>query len=152
MTQLALFQQGQTDRQDICRRKHGGDPASVEAHRRTNKEDRYAAILEHLEKAALHGRTLDELSHLLGVHPNQISGRITELRVAGRIRRTDERRQTETGSWASVYEDAIAEGVTLGQWSDHVSEWGARWTAINGKESWEQNPYVWVLTFRKVAA
>jgi hypothetical protein len=106
--QLALFQQGQTDRQDLCRRKHGGDPASIAAHRRTNKEDRYTAILDHLAKAALHGLTLDELSVKLHVHPNQISGRLTELRIPppeglGRIKRNGEKRQTSTGAWAWVY-------------------------------------------------
>lgn len=98
-----MFPQGQTDRQDICRRKHGGDPASLAAHRRTNKEARYAEILACLERAGQVGRTLDELSTALGVHPNQISGRLTELRVAGRITKTERRRQTQTGAWAAVY-------------------------------------------------
>lgn len=109
MTQLALFSQGRTDREDVCRRRHGMNPESLAAHRRTPKEDRYAKILDLLRIVRDTGLTCDELSQRLSVHPNQISGRITELRLMGKIRKTDQRRQTQTGSWAAVY--VLAEGA-----------------------------------------
>lgn len=103
MTQLALFQQGQTDKQDICRRRHGNNPESVQAHRHTHKEERYAQILEQLERHGSRGLTLDELSALIDKPPHRLSGRFTELRMAGKIIRTDQKRPTRTGCQASVY-------------------------------------------------
>lgn len=49
-------------------------------------------------------------------------------------------------------EDALAEGMDgedLNFHCDHLEWWKARWAAINGKDSWDANPWVWVLTFKK---
>jgi hypothetical protein len=50
-------------------------------------------------------------------------------------------------------EDAIAEGYPADAEANGVSpmEWYcAVWSAINGLESWEKNPWVWVIEFKKI--
>ena len=53
--------------------------------------------------------------------------------------------------------DALAEGIFCPEigYAQHgerapVLLYGCLWNSINGKDSWAQNPWVWVLTFRKV--
>lgn len=67
-------------------------------------------------------------------------------------------------SFADHYNDALAEGVERhsdGFWKNYEGEavkycvpqgsFRSLWCSINGKKSWEQNPFVWVITFKKVA-
>ena len=104
MIQQSLFQLRPRD-PDICRRKHGGADTSVLAHARVQKERDREFIFSSIQ-VARHGFTLDEMADAMGVDANRISGRFTELRKAGRIYDTGERRKTRTGSLARVYKEA----------------------------------------------
>lgn len=88
---------------DIYARKHGGAGTSVEADNAVMKEKDRELIYSYIKGAKSYGHTLDELSVLLDRTPNALSGRLTELRVAGRIVISDKVRKTRTGSSARVY-------------------------------------------------
>lgn len=47
-------------------------------------------------------------------------------------------------------EDAQAEGVDVS--TQHIAAFAAQWESIHGVGSWNLNPWVWCLTFRKVEA
>lgn len=89
--------------QDICAGRHGGAETSVEANKAVRKEKDRELIYGYIQEARHYGHTLDELSVLLDRPPNAISGRLTELRVAGMICISDLTRKTRTGSRARVY-------------------------------------------------
>jgi len=46
--------------------------------------------------------------------------------------------------------DAISEGIIHNSINDPKIEFQWLWQFINGKESWELNPYVWVIEFNKL--
>jgi DNA-binding IclR family transcriptional regulator len=64
--------------------------------------ERRKSIIRCIIDAGPHGITVDEISERLGVPPNAISGRVTELKRQGLCRHTEARRRTRAGSSASV--------------------------------------------------
>lgn len=69
-------------------RKSRGDRESIRAFGAVNRETQAETVYE--EICALHARigrgvTLDELSAVMGVAPNRISGRISQLKQRGRL-------------------------------------------------------------------
>jgi hypothetical protein len=69
---------------DVCARRHGGNANSSAANRMVcKKQDRETVF--GLVELAQNGLTLKEACLFLRRSPNQISGRFTELKEAGRI-------------------------------------------------------------------
>ena len=100
-----LFQNvnGQIVPRDVCARKHGGNEQSVSAfdYVMNTLTDRQARILLEI-KARPAGATLDELAIHFRTNPNAISGRITDLKIKGRIERRGTRK-TRSGCSAAVW-------------------------------------------------
>ena len=76
------------------------------AHAMVHKQRDRDEVLGLIRQAGPLGATLDEIAVRLGVGCNRVSGRLTELRKAGAIQDSGERRKTRTGSWARVYLEA----------------------------------------------
>jgi hypothetical protein len=98
---------------DICANRHGGNAQSEAAHdnsaRSAGRQRDWC--LGQIRKAGAFGRTCDELSESASastgkdVSPNRISGRLTELKVAGLIIQSElyPTRRTRAGASASVW-------------------------------------------------
>ena len=52
-----------------------------------------------------------------------------------------------TGLWKNYDRRQSAE-----YWNSPIDSYHSLWASINGQDSWAQNPFCWVLTFRKVDA
>lgn len=75
---------------DICENRHRGAPASVEANRRVDKADGRRRVIEFARSVG--SFTLKDLAAHLGVTPNMISGRISELKRDRQLVETGARR------------------------------------------------------------
>ena len=105
------------------------------------------------QDARIHYAATEDRGGLLwrpSIHMPRWASRIT-LEVTGvRVERLQE----------ISYEDARAEGAEfwrndgtltgLPPCSAHRYEFEDLWTSINGADSWKQNPFVWVINFRRV--
>jgi hypothetical protein len=48
-------------------------------------------------------------------------------------------------------DDALAEGITLVErGTSPVDQFNKLWESINGPGSWEANPWVWVVEFKRI--
>jgi hypothetical protein len=88
---------------DPCAGRSRGNPESAAAFSPTHAVIMRERVYAFIRAAGAKGATLDETSDAFGIAPNRISGRVTALRVEGRILRTADRRETRTGALASVY-------------------------------------------------
>lgn len=99
---LPLFAAADASAADPCRRS-GGNHESTAAFRAGDKAKDREMVYRAIRARGAAGATLDEISTAFGRPPNALSGRVVELREAGRIVRTVERRRTRTGCSAAVY-------------------------------------------------
>ena len=87
---------------DVCMRKHGGNKESTEAFEKIKNHlsHRQRIIFDRIQ--ASDGLTVDQLSLAMDTTPNAISGRITELRMKGKIEKHGTR-ATRSGCTAAVW-------------------------------------------------
>lgn len=82
------------DQIDICENRHGGSPESVAAHEKVIKEK--AAMHERIITLVIargdYGVTVHEVAGAFGKDPNCVSGRLTELRTTGKLKKSGEKR------------------------------------------------------------
>lgn len=57
-----------------------------------------------------------------------------------------ERNPVIEGSWMNY-----PRGVSAAGWRSPVASYRSLWSFINGPDSWELNPWVWVVEFKRVA-
>jgi DNA-binding MarR family transcriptional regulator len=96
---------------DICANRHGGNPQSAEASRRTNRLKDRALILDAFRQIGPRGAICEEIEDYLGMKHATASARISELTREGLLRekplRGDnsgkcERRLTKSHCFAAV--------------------------------------------------
>jgi hypothetical protein len=88
---------------DICINRHKGDRESLLAYRHGDKDRDREAVCNHVLSQRGYGATLDETCVALGKEPNQISGRISELKKVSRLVATGATRLTRKGTPAKIY-------------------------------------------------
>jgi len=92
------------DRTDICKNRHQGNPQSVAAFEGMKKTvtHRREQVRQAIEAAGHHGATVHEVAEQMATHPNNISGRFSELKRDELIEQIG-RRPTPSGSSAGVF-------------------------------------------------
>lgn len=95
---------GQIRPRDVCARKHGGNEQSKAAFDSVSHHisDAQRSVWINIYDCRGRGVTCDELSERMGTTPNAISGRITELRMMGKIEKRGTRK-TRSGCSAAVW-------------------------------------------------
>lgn len=87
---------------DVCNPGRNKESAeaheSIKAHKERVRQEIYAYALRQGHR----GITTDEVAIDRDAAPNQVSGRLTELKITGHLVPTDRRRKTRTGRWARV--------------------------------------------------
>ena len=76
-----------TDTSDICANRHKGNTESRAAFKRVKDRltEAQARVFVCILSSGVRGRTNDEICVVLGLTPNQVSPRLTELAIARRI-------------------------------------------------------------------
>jgi len=92
--------------EDICRRKHGGNPESEEANRSTAKARDRKRVLEAI-RSSRSGLTCQEISFTIHMPYTTCSARCSELLrdtviIRKPLGKSYERRQTTNGKYAAV--------------------------------------------------
>lgn len=79
---------------DICEARHRGSPESQSAFERVKhtKRDMYDRILRLAQARKDYGITVHELAAACGKTPNCVSGRLSELRMMGKLKKSGQRR------------------------------------------------------------
>lgn len=77
---------------DVCARRHGGNVESRAARIACRVSEQRDKVLAAVEAAGAQGVTCHELAAAWGVTPNTISGRFSELKATGHIRKAGTRK------------------------------------------------------------
>jgi hypothetical protein len=82
------------DQIDVCENRHKGSPESQDAFDRVKhgKQFMYDRIMNLAQARRDYGITVHEVSSAFGKTPNAVSGRLSELRMMGKLRKSGERR------------------------------------------------------------
>jgi len=80
---------------DICRNRHKNNPESEAANARiqAHKTLLQQRVFNWIQVAGANGATSKEISRALDIPLHSVSGRLSELKKAGQIRKTGERRE-----------------------------------------------------------
>jgi hypothetical protein len=80
-------------------------PESLDAYAKVQatKRETYTRILDYANRCGLRGFTADEVAEAFRCDCNHVAPRVGELREAGELVRTQERRPTRAGNLARVY-------------------------------------------------
>ncbi len=88
---------------DVCEKKHGGNPESRAAF--VNLKDRLTLeqeiVFDFIKSCGEHGATTDEIAVHFDGNPNDYSGRVSELKIKGRIVKCGTR-PTRSGNPAAI--------------------------------------------------
>ena len=76
---------------DVCERKHRGNAESQAARKRCNTAEQRERVFAAIREAGTEGLTCHELAARWGVSPNKISGRFSELKRNGLVRKNGTR-------------------------------------------------------------
>lgn len=79
---------------DICLNRHQGSPESWAAYQKAHDDmpRQRAEVLMHIKTTGNYGLTAKECAAKMGLPINHISGRFSELKASGKIRKTIARR------------------------------------------------------------
>ncbi len=79
---------------DVCENRHRNSPESQSAFEKVKhgKQLMYQRIMYLAQQRKEYGITVHEVSHQFGKTPNEVSGRLSELKMLGKLKKSGERR------------------------------------------------------------
>jgi hypothetical protein len=90
------------DDDDICANKHGGNPNSRAANRRTDKAKGEARVYAHIWSFGLRGITRDRCEIDLNMGRSTVTARVADMKKRGTVIDTDRKEPTRTGCMAAL--------------------------------------------------